>query len=101
AEQTGLIKPLTLYVLESALQQCRRWLDDGRSISVSVNISPRNLNDAGFPDDVERLLCKHDVPPENLLLEVTERGIIADPARAEATMRTISAASGHTAPHAL
>jgi diguanylate cyclase (GGDEF)-like protein len=97
AEQTGLIKPLTLYVLDSALQQCRRWLDDGRSISVSVNISPRNLNDCGFPEEVEQLLRLHDVPPECLLLEVTERGIIADPARAETTLRTLSDMGVHIA----
>jgi diguanylate cyclase (GGDEF)-like protein/PAS domain S-box-containing protein len=97
AEQTGLIKPLTRYVLESALQQCRRWLDDGRSISVSVNISPRNLNDFGFPEDVEGLLRAYDVPPEHLLLEVTERGIIADPARAEATLRALSDLGVHIA----
>jgi diguanylate cyclase (GGDEF)-like protein/PAS domain S-box-containing protein len=90
AEQTGLIKPLTLHVLDSALQQCRRWLDDGKSISVSVNVSPRNLNDADFPEEVEQRLRRHDVPPELLLLEVTERGIIADPARAEATLRRLS-----------
>jgi diguanylate cyclase (GGDEF)-like protein/PAS domain S-box-containing protein len=90
AEQTGLIKPLTVYVLESALRQCRRWLDADRSIGVSVNISPRNLNDANFPAEVEELLRTHDVPPESLLLEVTERGIIVDPARAEATLRSLS-----------
>jgi diguanylate cyclase (GGDEF)-like protein/PAS domain S-box-containing protein len=97
AEQTGLIKPLTRYVLESALQQCRRWLDDGRSISISVNISPRNLNDCDFPEDVERLLRTYDVSPEHLLLEVTERGIIADPARAEATLRALSDLGVHIA----
>jgi diguanylate cyclase (GGDEF)-like protein/PAS domain S-box-containing protein len=90
AEQTGLIKPLTLYVLETALAQCKRWLDAGRSIGISVNISPRNLNDSDFPGDVEELLRRYDVPAEHLLLEVTERGIIADPARAEATLRRLS-----------
>ena len=90
AEQTGLIKPLTLYVLETALAQCRSWLDAGRSIGISVNISPRNLNDPNFPNDVEKLLRRYDVPAEHLLLEVTERGIIADPARAEATLRLLS-----------
>jgi diguanylate cyclase (GGDEF)-like protein/PAS domain S-box-containing protein len=90
AEQTGLIKPLTLYVLEAALRQCRRWLDDGRAIGIAVNISPRNLNDASFPIDVEERLLASGVPAEHLLLEVTERGIIADPARAEETLRTLS-----------
>jgi diguanylate cyclase (GGDEF)-like protein/PAS domain S-box-containing protein len=95
AEQTGLIKPLTLYVLDAALKQCRRWLDDERSINVSVNISPRNLSDSDFPDEVQ--LRTHDVPPGNLLLEVTERGIIADPERAEETLRTLSKLGVHIA----
>jgi diguanylate cyclase (GGDEF)-like protein/PAS domain S-box-containing protein len=91
AEQTGLIRPLTLYVLEAALRQCRRWLDAGKSIGVAVNVSTRNLNDAGFPADVEERLRACNVPAEHLLLEVTESGIIADPARAEETLRKLSA----------
>ncbi len=90
AEQTGLIKPLTLYVLDEALDQCRRWLGEGREISVSVNLSPRSLNDSGFPAVVAERLRAHDVPPENLLLEVTESAIIFDPARAEETLRALS-----------
>ena len=90
AEQTGLIKPLTLYVLDEALDQCRRWLGEGREISVSVNLSPRSLNDSGFPAVVAERLRAHDVPAENLLLEVTESAIIFDPARAEETLRALS-----------
>ena len=89
AEQTGLMKPLTLYVLDRALQQCRRWLDDERPVGVSVNVSPRNLNDAEFPREVEALLRLHGVPAGLLLLEVTERGIIEDPIQAEATLRAL------------
>jgi diguanylate cyclase (GGDEF)-like protein/PAS domain S-box-containing protein len=90
AEQTGLIKALTHHVLDLALRQCRCWLDDGGSTAVSVNVSPRNLNDGGFSEDVLHLLRSHGVPPENLLLEVTEHGIVADPAVAEATLRALS-----------
>ena len=90
AEQTGLINPLTLYVLDEALDQCRRWLAEGREISVSVNVSPRSLNDGGFPAAVAERLRDNQVPAERLLLEVTESAIIFDPARAEATLRTLS-----------
>jgi diguanylate cyclase (GGDEF)-like protein/PAS domain S-box-containing protein len=90
AEQTGLINPLTLYVLDEALDQCRRWLAEGKEISVSVNVSPRSLNDSAFPDAVAQRLRNHQVPAQSLLLEVTESAIIFDPVRAEETLRTLS-----------
>jgi EAL domain-containing protein (putative c-di-GMP-specific phosphodiesterase class I) len=90
AEQTGLINPLTHYVLDEALSQCSRWLAEGRDISVSVNVSPRNLNDGAFPETVAEQLRVHQVPAENLLLEVTESAIILDPGRAEATLNALS-----------
>ena len=59
AEHTTLIKPLTLYVLERALQECRRWEGDGHRLSVAVNISARNLLDER-PED-RSLLRAQDV----------------------------------------
>ena len=52
AEHTGLIGPLTLYVLDEALKQCREWRDAGMNISVAVNMAMRNLLDLNFPDRV-------------------------------------------------
>jgi diguanylate cyclase (GGDEF)-like protein len=89
AEQTGLIHPLTDYVLQSALRQCRRWLDDGLDLSVAVNVSARSLHDGRLPDAVAEQLRRHDVPPGNLVLELTEGAIIFDPARAEATLNAL------------
>ena len=42
-QQTGLIKPLTLYVIDEALRQCRAWLDDGLRLAIAVNLSARSL----------------------------------------------------------
>lgn len=89
AEQTGLIHPLTAFVLDAALEQCRLWLDERRDISVAVNISPRSLNEIGFPKAVAQQLHRHDFPAQNLVLEVTESAIIFDPARAEATLNAL------------
>jgi EAL domain-containing protein (putative c-di-GMP-specific phosphodiesterase class I) len=80
-EQTGLMRPLTLHVLETALLQCRAWLDDGLELSVAVNLSVPNLLDLRLPDDVAWLLGKTRVGPKRLQLEVTENIITADPAR--------------------
>ena len=86
AEHTGLIEPLTQYVLENALAQCRRWMDESIDLSVAVNLSVRNLLDPELPDKVVELLRKWGVPPSRLKLEITESFIMADPKRATATL---------------
>jgi EAL domain-containing protein (putative c-di-GMP-specific phosphodiesterase class I) len=82
AERTGLIKPLSRYVLDRALCQCRAWRDDGLELRVSVNLSARNLLDPTLPEDVLRLLTKWGIPEELLELEITESTIMIDPKRA-------------------
>nr|WP_231127007.1 EAL domain-containing protein [Motilibacter aurantiacus] len=82
AEHTGVITPLTLRVLETALAQCRQWLEEGKSIPVAVNISVRALLDPGFPAQVVRVLAAQGVPPALLTLELTETSIMSDRARA-------------------
>jgi len=87
AEHTGLIRPLTLLVLERALAQLRRWRLHGLETTVSVNLSARHLQDQELPEQVAELLGRHEIPPQALVLEITESAIMADPERA---MRTLS-----------
>ncbi|WNV76769.1 EAL domain-containing protein [Geodermatophilus sp. DSM 44513] len=82
AERTPLIRPLTRYVVDAALEQCARWRDAGRDLGVAVNISARNLLDEHFVDEVEELLEHWRLPASCLELEVTESAIMADPERA-------------------
>jgi diguanylate cyclase (GGDEF)-like protein len=82
AEHTGLIKPLTMYVLHQALRQCRTWHQAGLKLSVAVNLSVRNLQDEEFPEQVGRLLREHEMEPSWLELEITESAIVVDPIRA-------------------
>ncbi|GGU23527.1 putative bifunctional diguanylate cyclase/phosphodiesterase [Lentzea flava] len=82
AEETGLIEPLTQYVLDHALEQCRTWHAGGWDVPISVNVGAQCLQDPTFPDQVERLLKDHGRPPDVLTLEITESAIIADPHRA-------------------
>ncbi|MGH2557139.1 MAG: putative bifunctional diguanylate cyclase/phosphodiesterase [Actinomycetota bacterium] len=86
AEQTGLVKPLTLYVLEEALKQVSRWNAQGLDLAVAVNLSARNLLDLELPDQVARLLARWSIPPAKLGLEITESFIMADPIRAKAVV---------------
>ena len=81
AEHTGLLRPLTLHVLDQALAACARWRAEGHALTVAVNLSVRNLLDAELPYDVSRLLASHGLAPDALELEITESALIADPAR--------------------
>jgi diguanylate cyclase (GGDEF)-like protein len=90
AEHTGLIGPLTTYVLEAALAQARVWMDAGRSLTVSVNLSARSLLDEQLPRQVEEQLATHGVPAELLLLEVTESALMTEPERARSILMALS-----------
>jgi len=79
AEHTALVQPLTAYVLDVALAQCRAWLDAGQEIVVAVNVSARSLHDTSFYDLVVGTLDRHGVRPDLLDLEITESAIMADP----------------------
>jgi diguanylate cyclase (GGDEF)-like protein len=81
AESTGLIKGLTLLVLETGLRQLRAWRRSGMGITVAVNISAANLHDPRFPREVKQLLRKWKVDPSWLELEITESSIMKDSAR--------------------
>jgi diguanylate cyclase (GGDEF)-like protein/PAS domain S-box-containing protein len=91
AQETGLIGPLTLYVVEEALRQGRRWRDAGLNLSISVNLSTRNLLDRDFPNQVAALLKRWGMGPEWLELEVTESSMLANPTRAKAVLNELSA----------
>jgi diguanylate cyclase (GGDEF)-like protein len=82
AERTGLITPLTHYVLKAALRQCRQWRQAGHELTVAVNVSARRLLDLGFPDEVAGLLATWEVPARLLVVEITESTIMSDPAHA-------------------
>lgn len=82
AEFTSLIHPLTAWVLEKSIEQCRRWHEQGLSLSVAVNLSARNLMDENIPKLVERLLTNYQLPASRLELEITESSIMTDPNRA-------------------
>jgi diguanylate cyclase (GGDEF)-like protein len=82
AERTGLIGPLTHFVLDQALRQCHQWRQAGHELSVAVNVSARRLLDLTFPDEVARLLARWEVPARLLVVEITESTIMADPTHA-------------------
>ncbi|MGY2003132.1 putative bifunctional diguanylate cyclase/phosphodiesterase [Blastococcus sp. SYSU DS1024] len=89
AEQIGRIGAVTDHVLELALARCRRWLDQGISLSVAVNVSACSLSE---PDLVERIrgaLERHDVPGELLILELTESSVVDDSVRESSVLEDL------------
>jgi diguanylate cyclase len=82
AERTGLIGPLTHYVLDTALHQSHRWRQAGHELAMAVNVSARSLLDLDFPDQVAGLLARWELPARLLVVEITESTIMADPTHA-------------------
>jgi diguanylate cyclase (GGDEF)-like protein len=89
AQHTGLIRPLTLTVIDVAMAQMRTWRNQGLNLSVAVNLATRNLLDAGLPDDVQELLHKWELDPSAIEFEITESTIMADPFRALAVLKRL------------
>ena len=90
AEQTGFIRVLTMWVFEEA---ARHWLAlqaEGLALTLSINLSTRDLLDPDLPAKFDALLVKHRVPAEAFCLEITESAIMDDPARALATLNRLS-----------
>ncbi|HJT37199.1 MAG TPA: EAL domain-containing protein, partial [Actinomycetota bacterium] len=72
AEETGMIVPIGLFVLEQACRQGARWYAEGKPLRVSVNLSARQLTDEALPAHVRRILSETDLPASQLCLEITE-----------------------------
>ncbi len=89
-EQTEMIRPLTLLVLERSIAQCAEWRSAGRDLSVAVNLSVRNLLDPSLPHEIERLLMIYGLTPRALQLEITESMIMADRDGVLATLAKLS-----------
>ncbi len=79
AERTGLIRPLTIWVLNYALEQAENWHKNNLELSVAVNLSPAALLDTELPNTILGMLSRYEIPPEYITLEVTEGSMIKDP----------------------
>lgn len=79
AEQTGLILPLTLKVLNHCLEAQRRWRHDGQELPISLNISAKWLRDPEFPKILNLALRNWHGRPEQIMLEIPENAVMLDP----------------------
>jgi EAL domain-containing protein (putative c-di-GMP-specific phosphodiesterase class I) len=90
AEQSGLIEPLTAWVLRRALADHADWTSAGADWPVSVNVSARNVESADFPALVRRLLEETGTAPEELCLEITETALAGDAALAARALEELT-----------
>ncbi len=86
AEETGFIVPLGRWVLEQACMEAARWTECSDPLSVSVNVSGRQLQDPKFCHDVRTALRFSGLAPQRLILEITENVLMVDPAATAATL---------------
>ncbi|MGP8000502.1 MAG: putative bifunctional diguanylate cyclase/phosphodiesterase [Streptosporangiaceae bacterium] len=92
AEQSLMMRELTAHVVRTALRQALAWRLGGSPVRLSVNVSVRDLLDAGLAGTVERELAALHLPPEVLLVEVSERALNSetiDIAAGVAALRTL------------
>jgi diguanylate cyclase (GGDEF)-like protein len=90
AEHTGQLGRLTDVVLREGLRRARGWLDSGRELPVSVNLSSRTLVDPTCPGHVADLLAEAGVPASLLTLEISEDGVVGDSERTTVNLRRLA-----------
>ncbi|MCA0256043.1 MAG: EAL domain-containing protein [Proteobacteria bacterium] len=90
-EQTGIIRMLGAFVMERALADCRALEAEGIDLSVSVNVSLKQLNDPGFGAFLRRSLHHSGMKPQKLELELTETLLVHDSATVHANLAEIRA----------
>lgn len=82
AEHTGYVRTITRWVIETALRQRRLWEEMGLPLTISVNISARDLMNSDLPRLFAELMDKYGASPHWLCLEITESAIMGDPKHA-------------------
>jgi len=92
AEQTGLIRALTLLTFRRALTQAAAWWAAGQRLPVGVNLSGQVLCDRTLAEEILALLTAHDLPGRALVVEVTETAVISDRSAAVRFLDTLRSA---------
>ena len=91
AERSGLITPMTTWLLDRALGQLAEWRGRGWQLCMALNITVKDLCTEGFVDRVVECLEAHGLTSEVLQLELTEGSLFADSARARAALKQLLA----------
>ncbi|MHB8329175.1 MAG: putative bifunctional diguanylate cyclase/phosphodiesterase, partial [Acidimicrobiales bacterium] len=92
AGRTGLIRPLTSFVLGEAVRRLKAWRAAGYELSMAVNLAAANLTDLELPTEISALLTMSGLPPSALVLEITEGAVMTDSERTDAVVQELSGA---------
>lgn len=82
AEQTGLIEPLTRWVIRNSLAQSAAWKKNNIDLIMQINLSPKFLTDLSLPDELIRQIKEFDLEPSKVGFEITETAVMAQPTAA-------------------
>ena len=91
-EETGLILPVGRWVLDEACRQGSRWQDQGLPLTVSVNVSARQLEAESFLADVLHALTSSGLAPAALVIEITESILMRDAPATVTRLKALKAA---------
>jgi len=80
---------LTRHVLRRALDQCRRWRVAEPHATIAVNLSVTSLLDENLVGDIVAMLHDAEVPPDALIIEITETILMSDPERSRRTLHAL------------
>jgi len=86
AEQTGLILPLTLWVMKQAFEDWKRWEALGHDVCVAINVSVYCLQFTDLPGTIDSIIKEHEIPPNKVVLELTESLFMKDVDRAKSIL---------------
>ncbi|WP_051617272.1 bifunctional diguanylate cyclase/phosphodiesterase [Desulfonatronovibrio hydrogenovorans] len=81
AEQGGIIKELTHRVMLMAAKQISHWRNLGVNLPLSINLSARDIQDSGLPEQVFQILDLEKIPPAMLEMEITESAFMTSPGK--------------------
>ncbi len=86
SELSGLIQPLTRWILDRGIRDLSEWRAKGFELTVALNLSVRNFFDQSLPTYIAQLLADYNVPGDQLTLEITESEVMADRALARTAL---------------
>ena len=90
AEYIRIIHQLSIWVLEKAIEQCSYWHQQGEQISIAVNLSVHDLTNTKLCENIDSLLKQYNLESNFLTLEITESGMMENPARSTEVLNTLS-----------
>jgi len=90
AEYIGIIHSLSIWVLEKSIEQCSYWHQQGEKISIAVNLSVYDLTNTKLCETIGAFLNQYNLPSKFLTLEITESGMMENPARSIEVLNTLS-----------